>query len=316
MDKFTEGLGIFWRNRIRDFAFYLKLEKSVSKNTVQAYLSDIRYLALFYPEKNPLELSTDNIDAFILHIHKNGLSDKSSEGISIYSQARLVSSIKSFYKFLLFDEQTDDNPAKLLQAPSIGRKLPDVLSSEEIDNIISSIDLSRPDGHRNRAIIEFLYGCGLRVSELTNLRMSALYFEDGFISVTGKGNKQRLVPVNENIKNHTNYYLQHSRNGRKIKQGFEDYLFLSRLGKSLSRVSIFNIVKQAVQNAGISKNVSPHTFRHSFASHLIEGGADLRAVQDMLGHESVLTTEIYTHLDKRFLHETIEKYHPLSSTKW
>jgi integrase/recombinase XerD len=300
-----------WLKKLTDFKYYLKLEKSLSENTVKAYLSDLSYLADFHHTKSPLELILSDLEAFISQSHFEGLSDK-TEGISARSQARLVSSVKAFYKFLSIENSISYNPSELLESPRIGRKLPDVLSVAEIDALENAIDLSKPEGHRNKAIIETLYSCGLRVSELLNLHLADLFFEEGYIRVTGKGNKQRLVPVGEYAVEAINLYVNSYRNHLNINPKHSHILFLNRRGSQLTRVMIFTIIKELALLAGIQKNISPHTLRHSFATHLIEGGADLRVVQDMLGHESILTTEIYTHLDRDFLRQTVLDHHPRS----
>lgn len=244
----------------------------------------------------------EDIQEFINWINKIGLSAT--------SQARIISGLKGFFKYLLLENIIDQSPLTYIEAPKIGRKLPEVLSIAEIDEMIATIDLSKPDGERNRAIIETLYGCGLRVSELCDLKLSHLYFNDDFIRVIGKGDKERLVPIGEITKKYITIYIENIRNTINIKKGSEDILFINRRGSALSRVMIFNIVKDLAQRAGIKKDVSPHTFRHSFATHLVEGGADLRAVQEMLGHESITTTEIYTHLDRKYLREMLQVHHP------
>lgn len=299
---------MLWKNYINDYTLYLKLEKGLSQNTYQAYLQDINKLYQFIEQTNPdlkiEDIKTEDLRDFIKYLNGFGLSEK--------SQSRIISGIKSFFKYLFFENHISDDPAALLSMPNIGRKLPIVLSVDEIDLIINSIDLSHYLGHRNRAIIEVLYSCGLRVSELTDLKISNLFIKQGFIKITGKGNKQRLVPIGSKaIKEIDNYKLSF-RNKTSPAKGHEDYLFLNRRGKKLTRVMIFTIIKECVKTAGISHNVSPHTFRHSFATHLIDGGADLRVVQEMLGHESITTTEIYTHIDSSYLKETINSFHPRS----
>lgn len=292
-----------WEDLIKEFEFYLRLEKSLSENTISAYISDIKKFAV-YTLKKPTEVDLKELEAFI--------NDLNQIYIAARSQARIISGIKAFFNFLIQEDTIDSNPAELLDLPSIGRKLPEVLSVEEIDLIESFIDLSKPEGHRNKAIIETLYSCGLRVSELTELKISALYFNDGFIIVTGKGSKQRIIPIGEKAIDDINFYKEHYRNTLKISADHSDFLFLNRRGKKLTRVMIFTIVKELAMLAGIRKNISPHTFRHSFATHLVEGGADLRAVQEMLGHESIITTEIYTHIDREYLKQVVNDYHPRS----
>ncbi len=295
-----------WKELIQEFGYYLRLEKSLSENSISAYLSDINKLAAF-TKKLPNEILIKDLEYFINELNTTLIASR--------SQARIISGIKAFYHFMIQEDIMDTNPAELLELPRIGRKLPEVLSVEEIDLIESMIDLSKPEGHRNKAIIETLYSCGLRVSELTDLKISELYFNDGFIKVIGKGSKQRIIPIGEKAMDDINYYKQHYRNTLHISSEFEDFLFLNRRGKKLSRVMIFNIVKEYAESAGINKTISPHTFRHSFATHLVEGGADLRAVQEMLGHESIITTEIYTHIDREYLKQVVNDYHPRSKLK-
>ncbi|MCF6185302.1 MAG: tyrosine recombinase XerD, partial [Bacteroidales bacterium] len=278
-----------WEKRIKEFKFYLKLEKSLAQNSVDAYVNDIRKLAE-YTEKIPESVDLKELENFIYDLNSVLLSPR--------SQARIISGIKAFYNFLVLEDEIQDNPAFLLETPKTGQKLPEVLSVDEIDLLQSEIDLSKPEGHRNKAIIETLYACGLRVSELVNLKISNLHFNEGFIIVTGKGSKQRLIPIGEKAVQEINYYKEHYRNHLNIHPDFIDILFLNRRGKQLSRVMIFTVIKQLARDAELKKNISPHTFRHSFATHLVEGGADLRAVQEMLGHESITTTEIYTHIDR------------------
>jgi integrase/recombinase XerD len=295
-----------WKNEIQEFQVFLKLEKSVSENTLVAYISDIEKLQLFvsdkYPELSPKNINLQHLQEFLFFISKGEMSAR--------SQARLISGIRAFYKFLLMEDEINVDPTELLEFPKIGRKLPDVLTVLEIDTILSYIDLSKPEGHRNKAMVETMYGCGLRVSELINLKFSGLFEDDCFVKITGKGNKERLVPISPRAISEINNYKEKIRNHLNIRKGFEDFVFLNRNGKMLTRVMVFTIIKQLVNLAGIKKNISPHTFRHSFATHLIEGGADLRAVQEMLGHESILTTEIYTHIDREFLREAIIQFHP------
>ena len=295
-----------WDQAIRQFRDYLKLERSLSGNSVNAYVRDIQklhqFIELANPDLKPEEIKQKNLEEFLQYITELQLNAR--------SQSRIISGIKSFYKYLLLEDIVESNPSALIESPKISMKLPEVLDIEEIDKIEAAIDLSRPEGQRNKAIIETLYSCGLRVSELINLKLSNLYFEEGFIKVIGKGNKERLVPVNDKVMKEISYYLQDRRKLPVIAKEAENILFLNRRGKGLTRVMIFTIVKQLVKKAGIKKNISPHTFRHSFASHLVDGGADLRAVQEMLGHESIITTEIYTHLDNDYLRSAIIQYHP------
>jgi integrase/recombinase XerD len=291
---------------VKEFQTYLKLEKSLSQNSIDAYLTDISKLSQFCscldPVRKVTELELAELLKFVHWIADLGMNPR--------SQARIISGIKAFYKFLLLDEYIDSNPSILLETPKIGRKLPDTLSVIEIDELESVIDLSKPEGQRNKAIIETLYSCGLRVSELTELKISNLYFDDGFVRVIGKGNKERLVPIGGKAIKEINLHTDNYRNKMKIQVGYEDHLFLNRRGKKLTRVMIFTIVKDLCTLAGLKKNISPHTFRHSFATHLLEGGADLRAIQEMLGHESITTTEIYTHLDRDYLRSVILDHHP------
>lgn len=290
-----------WTDILSDYRSYLRIERSLSPNTVTSYLSDIAKLRDMYPDRSPQELDGDDLSAF--------LSSEAGHGISKRSQSRTVSSLKSFYGFLEIEGRLQRNPAETIGSPKISRHIPAVLSIEEVDRIISSVDLSAPEGHRNRAILEVLYSCGLRVSELVSLRISDLFFEDSFIRVTGKGDKQRLVPIGEPAVRAVQFYLSQTRRSLASKKA-EDILFLNRRGGQMSRQMVFLIIKRQCSAAGITKDISPHTFRHSFATHLIENGADLRAVQQMLGHESILTTEIYTHLDSRKWQNTILDHHP------
>ena len=297
-----------WVPEIRDFKIFLKLERGLSENSIEAYLRDINKLKEFCQgdEDSPgIELVTpQTLTSFLVTLNQFGLS--------AHSQARIISGIKAFYKYLIIEKRVNDDPTLLIDAPRLGRKLPDTLDLHEIDKLLEAIDHSKPEGPRNRAIIEVLYSSGLRVSELTNLKLSNLFLETGFLRVVGKGNKERLVPIGSEAIKYLNIYLHEVRAGQKIKKGEEDIVFLNRNGSRLSRVMIFTIIKDLTARAGLKKKVSPHTFRHSFATHLIEGGADLRAVQEMLGHESITTTEIYTHLDKSYLKQIIEEYHPRS----
>lgn len=282
---------------------YIKLERSLSPKTVEAYLHDIEKLNDFLGGRKKLEdVKLEDLQDFLASLY----DDK----ISARSQARIISGLKSFYKFMLFEKRIAHDPTELLDAPKIGRHLPEVLSIPEIEAIMDSIDLSRPEGHRNKAIIEVMYGCGLRVSEVVNLRISNLHFRDNYIRIIGKGDKERLVPIGQTAQQAILLYLEGYRLRLKIKKGEEDFVFLNRRGGRLTREMIFMMIKQAAEAAGITKTISPHTFRHSFATHLVEGGADLRAVQEMLGHESITTTEIYTHLDRSYIKSVIEQYHP------
>jgi integrase/recombinase XerD len=297
-----------WEIYTKGFIAFLKLEKTLSKNSVDAYRRDIDKLRQYFIIVNKTELVPEKVRLTDLQEFIWWLSDV---GMSANSQARIISGIRAFYKYLLMEDMIDNDPSQLLELPKTSRKLPDTLNIEEIEQIIAAVDLSKPKGERNKAIIEMLYGCGLRVSELTNLQLSNLHLDAGFIKVTGKGNKERIVPVGSKAQKQLLSYINHVRIHQKISKGNEDIVFLNNRGSNLSRVMVFYIVKQLCESAGIKKSISPHTFRHSFATHLIEGGADLRAVQDLLGHESITTTEIYTHLDRSFLRETLEKYHPL-----
>ena len=295
-----------WQSYKKSYKAYLQLEKSLSDNSVEAYMRDLEKLTQYLQAENnmkaPVDISLKDLQQFVQSIAKLG--------INATSQARIISGIKSFFKYCLIENIVSKDPAVLLEAPKLKRALPDVLSFEEIENIISKIDLSTPDGARNKAILETMYSCGLRVSETVNLKISCLYLDIGFIRVIGKGDKERLVPIGSDAVKHIKIYKDNICNHILPKKDFEDILFLNRFGKSLSRVMIFYIIKDLAKKAGITKNISPHTFRHSFATHLVEGGADLRAVQEMLGHESITTTEIYTHLDRDYLRETLNRFHP------
>jgi integrase/recombinase XerD len=295
-----------WEIYLKGFKAFLQLEKSLSPNSVEAYLRDVTKLKEYLEIKGQ-NLSPEQIDLKLLETFVRWIAEI---GFSATSQARIISGIRAFYKYLLIEDILNKNPAELLEAPRTARILPDTLNQGDVIKLIEANDLSKPEGERNKAIIETLYGCGLRVSELVNLRISNLHFDIGFIKILGKGSKERWVPVGEMAMTQINTYLNFVRNQQEVKKGNEDIVFLNRRGSKLSRVMIFNVVKQLAKTAGIQKTISPHTLRHSFATHLVEGGADLRAVQEMLGHESITTTEIYTHLDRRFLRETIEKYHP------
>jgi integrase/recombinase XerD len=297
-----------WSKYTTSYKAFLKIEKSLSGNSVEAYLRDLDKLIAF------LEIHGKDIDpeAVTFQILNEFLVWSSEMGMSPKTQSRLVSGIKSFFKFLLLEEKITTDPAGLLESPKSGRKLPVVLSVHEIDRIIGAIDLSKPEGHRNKAIIETLYSCGLRVSELIDLRITDLSFDKGFIKVTGKGKKERLVPISHKAIHEVENYFVQSRNHLPPSRGAENIVFLNRHGRKLTRVMIFTIVKTLAEKAGIKKQISPHTFRHSFATHLVEGGADLRAVQEMLGHESILTTEIYTHIDREYLRDVITMFHPRS----
>ncbi|MFW5792671.1 MAG: site-specific tyrosine recombinase XerD [Bacteroidota bacterium] len=295
-----------WEQHIKGFISYLRLEKSLTQNTCHAYLNDINKLAnYFLTEKNkkdPEDINQQDLSLFVQFAGSLGMNPR--------SQSRLISAIKAFYKYLLLEDYISENPSALLDSPRAGRKIPEYLTVDEIDKLIAAIDLSIPEGQRNKAIIETLYGCGLRVSELTDLKITDIFFKDEFVKITGKGNKQRIVPLGHSAAKQIKLFMENNRNHISPVKGNEDYVFLNNRGKKISRVMVFIIIKNLCEKAGIKKNVSPHTLRHSFATHLIEGGADLRAVQDMLGHESITTTEIYTHLDREFLRENLISFHP------
>lgn len=293
-----------WQTLLKDYLFYLKIEKGLQQNSINSYKRDV-YKLIYYLDEYDNNISAtaityENLQDFIYHSSKNVASS---------TQARLISALKSFFNYLVFENYRETNPAELLETPKIGLKLPDTLSEEEIKNIISAIELTESQGKRNKAMLETLYGCGLRVSELVNLRLSDLFLNEDFIRVLGKGNKQRYVPINATAKKNIIKYIR-CRDKINVKKGFEDSLFLNRNGKSLTRHMVYHIVKSKAKEAGINKKISPHTFRHSFATHLLKNGADLRAIQQMLGHESITTTEIYMHLDKTFLQKVVAKYHP------
>lgn len=298
-----------WEAYKKGFKAYLQLEKSLSDNSTEAYLRDIDKLTQYLQEKNnlltPAQVLLEDLQQFIHWIA--GL------GMTASSQARIISGIKAFYRYCAAEEIITADPTTLLASPKLKRTLPDILSFEEIEAMFDQIDLSKPDGTRNKAMLDTMYSCGLRVSEVVNLRISQLYLDVGFIRVIGKGDKERLVPIGDNAIKNIRLYAEHVRVHIPVKPGNEDIVFLNRRGTHLSRVMVFLVIKELAAKAGIQKTVSPHTFRHSFATHLVEGGADLRAVQEMLGHESITTTEIYTHLDREFLKKTLEKYHPAFS---
>lgn len=298
-----------WDYEVNEFKNYLKLERSLSNNSIDAYLLDIRKLTSFISENYSTSLSIENINVSIIESFIKYLFKSES---STYSQARIVSGLKSFFNYLLLEEKIDINPMELIDSPKLVRKLPETLSIQEIEIIINAVDLDSKEGMRNKAILETLYSCGLRVSELVNLKVQNLFLDIGFIKVLGKGMKERLVPIGTKAAECISIYMKDYRTNLNISEGFEGYLFINRRGKNLTRNMIFIIVKDLVKKAGLNKNISPHTFRHSFATHLIEGGADLRAVQEMLGHESITTTEIYTHLNKNYLKEVVNKFHPRS----
>jgi integrase/recombinase XerD len=298
-----------WGSWLNGFSAFLKLEKSLSHNSIEAYCRDVKKLDSFLEIHNikitPLQVKPQHIKECLVYLNQVQLNEK--------SQARFISAIRTFFKYLLLENEIESNPAELIELPKISRKLPDILSIEEIEILIESIDLSEPTGERNKTIIELMYGCGLRVSELVNLKISEVKENSGFIKVVGKGNKERLIPISKTALKQYNRYKDLVRVHQNVFRGYEDYIFLNNRGKNLSRVMIFLMIKSLVEKAGIRKKISPHTFRHSFATHLVEGGADLRAVQEMLGHESILTTEIYTHLDQTFLRDTLLQFHPRSN---
>ena len=295
-----------WEEYKKGFKAYLQLEKSLSENSIQAYLHDLdkltQFLAAYEIKKSPQDILLTDLEDFVRWVNELGMTSS--------SQARIISGLRGFYKYCLLEEVSKKDPTTLLEAPKMKRSLPDVLSFYEIESIISKIETGTPEGARNKAIIETLYSCGLRVSELVNLKISCLYLEIGFVRVIGKGDKERLVPIGSAAIKYINLYKNNVRVHVPVISGSEDILFLNRRGRKLSRVMIFLIIKELAKLAGVTKNISPHTFRHSFATHLVEGGADLRAVQEMLGHESITTTEIYTHLDREYLRKTLEQFHP------
>ena len=293
-----------WNRYIKEFVSYLKIEKGLAENSIFAYQNDVAKLHDFSVsiDKNAEQISYNDLKLFIAALYDLGLSAR--------TQARIISGIKQFYGYLLLENYITVDPSELLDQPKIGRKLPEVLTIEEIDRLIDALDMSKNESHRNKAIIETLYSCGLRVSELVNLRFSDLFFEEGFIRVIGKGNKERLVPVSASVEKEISIYNDHIRRHQNIKKGDENVVFLNRRGGKLTRVMIFTIIKDLAERISLQKTISPHTFRHSFATHLLEGGANLRAIQEMLGHESITTTEIYTHLDQRYLKEAILSFHP------
>ena len=294
-----------WKSYIKEYQNYLKLERGLSENTIENYSFDIEKLVLFLSVhkiiESPLTISEETIQQFIYEI---------SSKVNARSQSRIISGLKSFFNYLIFEDYRVNTPMELIEVPKTGRKLPDTLSVEEIDSLINAIDLSTLEGERNRAILETLYSCGLRVSELVTLKISDLFFEEGFIKITGKGSKQRFVPIGKITEKYILIYKNQIRNQIKVQKGFEDTLFLNRRGKQLTRAMIFTIIKDLALKINLNKVISPHTFRHSFATHLLENGADLRSIQLMLGHESITTTEVYMHLDRKFLAEVLNNYHP------
>ncbi|MBP6091036.1 MAG: site-specific tyrosine recombinase XerD [Crocinitomicaceae bacterium] len=298
---------LHWERYIKDFVSFLKIEKGLAENSIFAYQNDVRKLQVFSEARNldVKAIEYAHLQEFIAVLFDLGLHAR--------SQARIISGIKQFFVFLLVEDEIHDDPSELLELPKVGRKLPEVLTIEEIDALIQAIDRTKAESQRNRAILETLYSCGLRVSELVSLRFSDLYFEEGFIRVIGKGNKERLVPVSKSVEKEINHYKADVRDHQTVQPGNENIVFLNRRGAKLTRVMIFTIIRQLAAAIGLKKTISPHTFRHSFATHLIEGGANLRAIQDMLGHESITTTEIYTHLDQRFIRDAIIRFHPRNS---
>ena len=294
-----------WQNAIKEYQLYLKIERGLSKNTIDSYTKDLEKLCLFLKENNisssPIGIDADLIKQFIYEVAKS---------LNPRSQARIISGLRSFFDYLVFEAYRNTNPTDLLETPKIGTKLPDTLSQDEIDALINAIDLSHPQGERNRTIFETIYSCGLRVSEAITLKNSDLFFEEGFIRVLGKGNKERYVPIHESAQKYIKMYLKAIRNHILPQKGFEDTLFLNRRGKGLSRQMIFMILKDLALKIDLKKKISPHTLRHSFATHLLQNGADLRAIQQMLGHESITTTEVYVHVDKSYLKQVVETFHP------
>ncbi len=299
-----------WKPFIKSYQSYLKIERGLSQNTINNYTFDLERLCGFLEENHiaisPVKISDETIQQFVYSVSKE---------VNPRSQARIISGLKSFFSYLIFEDYRNDNPLELIETPRTGRKLPDTLAVEEIDNLINAIDLSQPEGERNRAILETLYSCGLRVSELVALKISDLFFDEGFIKITGKGNKQRFVPIGNLTQKFIEIYSNNNRNQLNIKKGHEDTLFLNRRGKQLSRAMIFTIIKDLAVKINLNKSISPHTFRHSFATHLLENGADLRSIQLMLGHESITTTEIYVHLDRKLLTKVMNDFHPRKNLK-
>ena len=297
-----------WELHIKHFSHYLKLERSLSENSIEAYERDVSKLKQFmemkHPKVSPLAVTSKHLQGLLQYINELGMS--------VYSQARILSGIKGFYKYLMFEELIEKDPTELIEGPKIGRKLPDTLSYPEIEKLLEAVDLSKPEGGRNRAMLEVLYSSGLRVSELVELNLNNIYFDVGFLRVIGKGNKERLVPIGRDAMKYLKIYIDEIRVHIPLQKGFEKDVFLNNRGKRLSRVTVFTVIKELARKTGLKKTISPHTFRHSFATHLIEGGADLRAVQEMLGHESITTTEIYTHLDRDYLRQVITEFHPRS----
>lgn len=296
---------MIWSDYLESYKNFLLLEKSLSVNTVDAYLKDIQRFVDFSKIDNPANVSQSDIRAFIDDMNTN-------KGMSVNSQARILSGIKSFFKYLLTHDILDKDPSAMIETPKIGRKLPSVLTPDEVNDLINAVDLDSETGYRNRAILETLYGCGMRVSELVSLRLTDLHFDEGYLKIKGKGNRERLVPIGRSVKDSITLYIHNYRCTLKIDKKDENVLFLNRRGKMMTRVMVFTIIKNLAQKIGLQKKISPHTFRHSFATQLLEGGADLKAIQEMLGHESITTTEVYTHLDKEYLRDTIQRFHPRS----
>lgn len=294
-----------WKQAQNEYQHYLKIERGLAQNSIDNYIRDVEKLVLFIEtntlQETPIKIQKETVQRFIYEVAKK---------VNPRSQARIISGLKSFFNYLIFEEYRQDNPMDLIESPKIGRKLPDTLSEDEINNLIAAIDLSKDEGERNRAMLETLYGCGLRVSELISLRISDLYFNEDFIKVTGKGDKQRFVPISEINKKYIQIYRQEIRVHQTIQKGYDDILFLNRRGKQLTRAMIFTIIRQLAEKIELKKKISPHTFRHSFATHLLENGADLRAIQQMLGHESITTTEVYVHVDRSHLAKVMNEFHP------
>ena len=294
-----------WQHALKDYQLFLKIERGLSKNSIDSYTRDIQKL-LRYLEENNIVISPIKIDAEIIQ----GFIYEIAKTVKPSTQSRVISGLRNFFDYLVFEDYRENNPTELIETPKIGRKLPDTLSFSEINELINALDLSHPQGERNRTIIETIYSCGLRVSELIDLKLSDLFFDEGFIRVLGKGNKERFTPINYNTQKYISFYINDLRSHINPQKGFEDTLFLNRRGKNLTRQMIFMIIKGLAIKINLDKKIGPHTLRHSFATHLLEGGADLRAIQQMLGHESITTTEVYVHLDKTYLKNVVEKYHP------
>lgn len=303
--SFTYLYAMNWTQALQDYQHFLRIERGLALNSIKNYILDVEKLRLFLEdsaiEENPIGIQKETVQRFIYEVAKT---------VNPRSQARIISGLKSFFNFLVFEDYRKNNPMDLIESPKIGRKLPDTLSENEIDQLIQAIDLGKPEGERNRAMLEMLYGCGLRVSELIGLQISDLFFDEDFIKVTGKGDKQRFVPIGPINKKYIDIYRKEVRVHQNIQKGFEDILFLNRRGKQLTRAMVFTIIKRLAEKIGLDKNISPHTFRHSFATHLLQNGADLRAIQQMLGHESITTTEVYMHMDRTHLADVVNKFHP------